>query len=234
MTTNSTSPPDPPNLRDLLNRVSRSWTARLLAVLLLGAELLNYGMLPAILKTVEANIAAAKATTEEAKAQVAKMRERGLADLAAEDARVKAGQALQADRFHKAEARRADNMARVLREKATNSPELLKAETEIKRQTALINDEKAIHEARRARAEADETAAQAQIADLKERLRLATVRAEVISQRFTALSECAGAIVAGNPDVIIGLGQDDAGFGNRRASNASERFFRSRCLSQIR
>ncbi|MBS0242717.1 MAG: hypothetical protein JSS20_11115 [Proteobacteria bacterium] len=81
-------------------------------------------------------------------------------------------------------------MAKVIREKAINSPDLLKAETEIKRQTAVINEEKAQHEARRAKAEVELKAAQAQMSDAEAQLKTTTLRAELIFERRTAFIAC--------------------------------------------
>jgi hypothetical protein len=231
MTASSNPPPDPPGLIGLLYRMGRSWTVWFLLALFAVTETLAQGILPAMLKTIEANIATAQATTEDAKANVAKIREQGIADLVAEDARIKSGQALQADRYRKAEARLAANMAKILHEKAINSPQLKQAETEINRQKAIIDEEKARHEERRARAEVNTTVARKEIADQEEKLRSATVRTEVIERRFVQFQQCVQGLMQSDPDAIIASGSCSFGACN---SNASQRLFRSRCLPQIR
>lgn len=233
MTMTASPPPEPPGLLEVLIRLCRSWIGIVLALLLFASELANFGMLPAILKSVEAKTTAATSATEQAKASVAKIREDARAAEATESARVKSGQALYADRFRKAEARYLDGHAKVLREKAINTAAFKEAETRIKQQTAFIENEKARHEERRARAEAETTAARAQITDLEEKARLATIRADVINTRLKALRACMNSLVANDPDAVAAA-TDSCTIGGSCNSRTSERLFRARCLPQIR
>ena len=69
-------------------------------------------------------------------------------------------------------------------------PELKAAETEIKRQTAIIDNEKAHHEQSRARADATRTAAEAEGRSIEASVVTANTRAAFIKERTEAIGDC--------------------------------------------
>ncbi len=145
--------------------LARSRLAGVLLFLFVGVEFLNFGVLPAVLQTVETRTAQQKTETAQSMAAAAKRLQLALARKEAGDAR------------HKEQV-------------AANSPIVLAAKTTVAQQQGTINAEKAKQEDRRAAAEAEKNAAEAKTAQIQGAITEATTRATFIKERADAIDAC--------------------------------------------